>query len=64
MVTHHIEEILPEMSQLILLKEGKLLASGSKEELLAGPMLGELFDAQVKVECDGGWYWPRFTPAS
>lgn len=63
MVTHHIEEILPEMSQLILLKEGKLLASGPKEELLTGPTLSALFDAQVKVECDRGWYWPRFTPA-
>ncbi len=62
MVTHHIEEILPEMSQLILLKGGKLLASGNKDDLLTGPKLGELFDAQVRVECDGGWFWPRFTP--
>jgi iron complex transport system ATP-binding protein len=61
MVTHHIEEVLPEVSQLILLKDGGILAAGHKEDLLTDAMLGDLFDSDVRVRRSGDdWYWASF----
>ena len=61
MVTHHIEEVLPEVSQVVLLKAGQVTASGSKVELLTEPVLSDLFDADVRLNRSGDWYWPRFS---
>jgi iron complex transport system ATP-binding protein len=33
MVTHHVEEILPEIDQLILLRDGRVLAQGAKKPI-------------------------------
>jgi iron complex transport system ATP-binding protein len=61
MVTHHIEEVIPEVEQLILLKEGRILAAGHKDGLLTGKTLGELFDSRVEVRRSGDdWYWASF----
>ena len=60
MVTHHIEEVLPEISQVVLLKAGQVVASGSKDELLTEPILSDLFGADVHLSRSGDWYWPRF----
>lgn len=56
MVTHHIEEVLPEIGHLILLSEGRLLSEGTKEALLSAQCLSRLFGAPMAVERQGDWY--------
>ena len=56
MVTHHVEEILPCMTHVLVLKEGRVLAAGPKLEALTSAHLSEAYGAQVKVEEEDGRY--------
>lgn len=49
-VTHHIEEIVPVISKVLLLKDGEVLARGSREEMLTSHYLSECFSTKVEVE--------------
>lgn len=59
MVTHHLDEILPEIGQLVLLREGRILAADAKQRLLDDATISTLFDAPMHVERHGEWYWAR-----
>ncbi len=48
LVTHHFEEVIPEIERVILLRDGALFREGSKEELLQAPVLSELFQHPMK----------------
>jgi iron complex transport system ATP-binding protein len=56
MVTHHVEEILPCMSHVLVLKAGTALASGPKEKTLSSAILSEAYGAPVKLRCVKGRY--------
>ena len=56
LITHHIEEILPEVSRIMMLRGGRLLHDGPKTELLTSDRLTELFGIPVEVKRRGGWY--------
>lgn len=56
LVTHHIEEILPEIGHVLLLRDGRVLQQGSKQELLTDAMLGDTFGMPVHVQQRGEWY--------
>jgi iron complex transport system ATP-binding protein len=56
MVTHHVEEILPEIEHVIYLKSGRVLADGSKSQLMTAKRLSELFDAKIALHRSGGYY--------
>ena len=55
-ITHHIEEILPEISRVVMLKDGRLHRDGAKADLLTSAALTELFDLPITVTRRGGWY--------
>lgn len=57
LVTHHIEEILPEIDHLVLLRDGQVLADGAKDDLLTRPVLSDLFGLPTTVERRGDWFW-------
>jgi iron complex transport system ATP-binding protein len=59
LVTHHIEEILPEIAHIVLLRDGRVFASGAKDGLLHGTPLSELFGLPLTVARDGDWYSAR-----
>jgi iron complex transport system ATP-binding protein len=59
LITHHIEEVIPEIAQVILIKEGRIAASGAKKELMTAGRLGALFDGQVVLEERDGYYTAR-----
>jgi iron complex transport system ATP-binding protein len=44
LVTHHLEEIVPEFQRLILLKEGRVIADGPRADLLTADRIAGLFD--------------------
>lgn len=59
MVTHHVEEILPEIGHVAMLAGGRLLQAGEKAALLTAPVLTRLFGAPMQVERHGDWYSAR-----
>ena len=59
LVTHHVEEIIPEIARVILLRRGAVAADGAKAAVLTGPVLSHAFDAPLTVEESGGYYHVR-----
>ncbi|MEA9566306.1 ATP-binding cassette domain-containing protein [Xanthomonas sp. WHRI 8932A] len=57
LVTHHIEEIVPEIARVILLRAGTVIADGPREALLSDASLSAAFDGPVRVHRDGERYW-------
>jgi len=55
LVTHHLGDILPEIERVILMREGRIVADGPREELLTAPRLSELFHAPVRIKRDDEW---------
>ncbi|MBT2688691.1 ABC transporter ATP-binding protein [Bacillus sp. ISL-47] len=58
-VTHHIEEIVPSISHAFLLKEGKVIAQGSKKATVTEPLLAETFKVPVSLEWENKRPWIR-----
>lgn len=56
LVTHNLQDIIPEINRVILIKEGKILRDGKKEEILTDKNLSELFSLPVKVLEKGDYY--------
>jgi iron complex transport system ATP-binding protein len=55
-VTHHLNEIPLEVDRIVLLKAGSVFADGSKTEMLTSERLSELYETQVKVTRQDGYY--------
>ncbi len=49
LVTHHIEEIFPEITHVLLMKNGKVLTQGPKKDVLSSQNLSRTFGAPVSV---------------
>lgn len=56
LVTHHIHEIPPEISHVLLLRRGKVTGEGSKASMLTGANLSDLFNVPVQIVAANGWY--------
>ncbi|MDR3742087.1 MAG: ATP-binding cassette domain-containing protein [Terracidiphilus sp.] len=55
MVTHHLGDILPEIRRVILMRDGRIVGDGTREEMLTEPRLSELFRAPVRIGRDDEW---------
>jgi len=55
LVTHHLGDILPEIERVILMRAGRIVGDGPREELLTEARLTELFDAPVRIGRDEQW---------
>lgn len=64
LVTHQVEEILPVISRIIFLKQGRVLAHGSRESMLTSVWLSRLFDAPVELGCRDGQLTAHLRPSS
>ncbi len=56
MVTHHLPDIIPEMRRVILIREGRVVMDGPKEQVLEAGALSGLFGIPVEVLERGGYY--------
>lgn len=54
--THHIDEIIPEVERVVLLRQGKIVADGPKAEILTSENLSALYQARLRVTEENGWY--------
>jgi len=55
LVTHHLGDILPEIERIILMRDGRIVADGPRDELLTAPRLSALFNAPVRIGRDDEW---------
>src|SRR5262249_4366543 len=56
LVTHHVNEIIPEMERVILLRDGGILADGAKEKVLTEESLQLLFRTEVRLHRSDGFF--------
>jgi iron complex transport system ATP-binding protein len=59
LITHHSEEIVPEVERVILLKGGRVVGDGPKASMLTPERLGDLFELPIAVDTAGGYYYAR-----
>jgi iron complex transport system ATP-binding protein len=59
LITHHIEEIVPEIERIVLLREGRILADGSRADNLTADRLTDVFAHPVALERAGGYHYAR-----
>jgi iron complex transport system ATP-binding protein len=58
-VTHHLDEIMPVFSHVLVLKNGRVLAQGTKGEVLKTETLSSAFGIPLEVSRAGTRYWVR-----
>jgi iron complex transport system ATP-binding protein len=59
LITHHVEEIIPEIGRVILLRNGRIAGDGAKRDMLTERHLSETFDGRMTVEHVDGYYFAR-----
>lgn len=53
-VTHHIDELVEEISHILLLRDGEIIASGPKQQVLTDELLSKTFKIPLKVRWENG----------
>lgn len=56
LITHHLADILPEIDRVVMLRQGRIFADGSKSELLTEERLQKLFGIPVTMAQRDGFY--------
>jgi iron complex transport system ATP-binding protein len=56
LVTHHVDEIIPEIERVILLQDGRVAGDGPKGTILTGDLLSRVFRAPLVVDRRNGYY--------
>jgi iron complex transport system ATP-binding protein len=59
LITHHIDEIVPEIQDVVLLGEGRIVTAGPKTSVLTSMSLSSLFGAPVVITQNDGYYYAR-----
>lgn len=62
LVTHHIEEVVPEIERVLLMRDGRIIADGPREEVLGDGPLSAAFDAPLQVIEEDGRVQVRVLP--
>jgi iron complex transport system ATP-binding protein len=57
LVTHNLHDIIPEITRVILMKNGKFCMDGPKGEVLTDNNISKLFLVPVRVRRDDGYYY-------
>lgn len=55
LVTHHIEEILPEISHVVMIDEGRIIGDGPRADLLTDAHVSDLFGMPARLMIHQGW---------
>lgn len=57
LVTHNLHDIIPEISRVILMKDGRFCDDGPKAKILTGKKIGNLFNVPLRVRQESGYYY-------
>jgi iron complex transport system ATP-binding protein len=63
LVTHHVEEITPAFSHVLMLRSGQTMVAGPKSSTLTRPNLGRTFGATVRLQRRGARFFLSLSPA-
>lgn len=50
LVTHHLEEIFPEIRRVLLMRQGQIVAQGTPDDVLTSKNISDAFDADIRLE--------------
>ena len=64
LVTHHVEEIMPVFSHVLILKDGRVLAAGTKAAVMKTDLLSRAFAARTQLRKTNGRYALKVSPKS
>jgi len=64
LITHHIEEIVPEIQRIVLVNHGRIAGAGPKRDMLTTDRVSALFNAPIALEEDDGYFYARPTLAA
>ncbi|MBN1929086.1 MAG: ATP-binding cassette domain-containing protein [Chlorobiaceae bacterium] len=56
LVTHHLHEIPPEITRVVFMRGGRVVADGGKQTMLASALVSELFGCKIEVVERNGFY--------
>ncbi len=56
LVTHHLADIIPEIERVVLMRDGRIVADGRKQEVLTAERLSTLFGLPLQLVERGGYY--------
>ncbi len=56
LVTHHVEEITPVFTHVLMLHEGSVLAAGPRDSVMKSDLLSQAFGAEVKLRSTSKGY--------
>jgi iron complex transport system ATP-binding protein len=56
LVTHHLDDIVPEIDRVILLRDGRVYQDGPKQQILTADVLSDAFRVRVEVVVRDGFY--------
>lgn len=62
LVTHHLHEIPPEITRVVFIRGGRVVADGGKQTMLTSALVSELFGCKIEVVERNGFY--QALPAS
>jgi iron complex transport system ATP-binding protein len=54
LVTHHVEEMMPVFSHVLILKTGTVLAAGGKADVMTADNLSQAFDVKLRLQNQHG----------
>ena len=57
LVTHNLHDIIPEITRVILMKEGRFWKDGVKTDILTDDNIGGLFEIPLHIAEQGGYYY-------
>jgi len=58
-VTHHMEELIPALTHVALLRDGRITAAGPKHDVLTEALIEEAYDVKVALDWEGDRPWIR-----
>jgi len=64
LITHHVDEIPPSFDHALLVRDGRVLASGPIESTLTDELLSETFDLALQIRREGSRWSARSVPAT
>ena len=62
LITHYVEEIPPRASQVLLMRDGRITASGLPKDVITPERLSQTFGCKVFVKRIHGRYWLEVLP--
>ena len=57
LVTHNLHDIIPEITRVVTMKDGRIFGDGEKTAMLTDEKIGRLFSVPVHVREEDGWYY-------